>query len=142
MWALLVTRTTSGRYSGSCRVLRNANNHDRIRDPLLHVITSGNWLLVNNAHYKTPREQVQCLLFRPTSAQYINSNVYFVQHSDSFRCMYIITLSQSFPLYVKVTKSIKLIKLKCLHGLLLQIINRLYSLKTLYNVSSCYKRST
>ena len=30
------------------------------------------------------------LLFRPTNAQYINSNVYFIKYSVMLRCIYII----------------------------------------------------
>ena len=33
---------------------------------------------------------VHSLLFRPTNAQYINNNDYFAQHSNTFRCIYII----------------------------------------------------
>ena len=47
------------------------------------------------------------LLFTPTNAQYINSNVYFVKYFDMFRCIYII-FRQSFLIYANVTKSIKL----------------------------------
>ena len=53
------------------------------------------------------------LLFRPTNAQYINSHVYCVKYSDMFWCIYII-FRESFPIYAKITISIKLIQLKCL----------------------------
>ena len=64
------------------------------------------------------------LLFRPTNSQYINSNVYFLNYCDMFRCIDII-FRESFLIYAKVRKSVKLIKLKYLHKLLLQIINSL-----------------
>jgi fatty-acid desaturase len=59
------------------------------------------------------------LLLRPTNAQYINSNVYFVKYPNMFLCIYII-FRESFLIYANVTKSIILINLK-----LLQIISRL-----------------
>ena len=58
------------------------------------------------------RKKTFNLLFRPKNSQYIISNVYFIKYSDTFRCIYII-FRESFLMYVKVTK---LIKLKCLHG--------------------------
>ena len=48
---------------------------------------------------------VYSLLFRPTNTQYIISNVYFVKHSDMFRCIYTyVIFRESFLVYVKVTK--------------------------------------
>jgi len=44
---------------------------------------------------------LSCLLLRPTNAQYINSNVYFVKHSDMFRCIYII-FGESFLIQLKL----------------------------------------
>jgi hypothetical protein len=63
----------------------------------------------------------------------ININVCIVKYCDMFRCIYII-FSQSFLIYAKVKKSLQFIELKCLHRLLLQIINRLQSLKTSSNI--------
>jgi len=54
------------------------------------------------------------LLFRPTNAQYINNNYYFLEYTYMFRRVYII-FRESFLTYANVTKSIKLMKLKCLH---------------------------
>jgi hypothetical protein len=49
------------------------------------------------------------LLFRQTNAQYINSNVFFVQYPDMFWCVYIFTYSSGIPfITAKVTKSIQL----------------------------------
>jgi len=52
---------------------------------------------------------VQCvaynLLFRPTNAQYVNSNVYIIKYSEIY-----IIFRESFLMYAKVTKSVKLIK--------------------------------
>ena len=53
----------------------------------------------------------ELLFFRPTFAQYISGNVYFVKNSYVFRSIYII-FRESFLMYAKVTKSIKLGKLK------------------------------
>ena len=64
------------------------------------------------------------LLFKTTNAQYNNNNVYFLQHSDMFRCIYV-TFREPFLTYAKVTKSKWWIRLKCLHRWLLQITNRL-----------------
>ena len=57
------------------------------------------------------------LLCRPTDAQYVNSNVYIVQYCDILRCMNII-FRESVVMYVKVTKSIKLMKSKCIFDLI------------------------
>jgi hypothetical protein len=41
------------------------------------------------------------LLFRQKSAQFLNSNVYFVKYSDMFRCIYII-FRESFLMYAEL----------------------------------------
>jgi len=45
------------------------------------------------------------LLVRPTNAQYINTNVYFVRYSDMFRCI-CIKFRVSFLICDKVTRSV------------------------------------
>jgi len=57
-------------------------------------------LLLNIASLYVPCI-VYNLLFRPTSAQFINSNVYFVKYSDMFRCIYI-TFRESFLMYAEL----------------------------------------
>jgi len=53
------------------------------------------------------------LLYRPTNALYINSNVYFMQYFNT--CQFIdIILREYFIMYARVTMSVKLIQLKCL----------------------------
>jgi hypothetical protein len=62
------------------------------------------------------------LLFRPTNGQYINSNFYFLEYFYMFRRIYaFIIFRKSFRTYANVTKSIKSIKLICLHMWLLRI---------------------
>ena len=84
---------------------------------VLHILSFK--LLLNIASLYVPCI-VYNLLFRPTYAQY--SNVYFVNTPicfDVFR-----SYSRVFSYVCCITKSIKLIKLKCSHRWLLQIISR------------------